>query len=214
MFNILIHLLGDSNSSLFWGILAGGGLTALLFILARGWRRDASFTPLSYAVGAVTGILLIIQCTLISGSLALMTQVDTVHDIVVTTVNTMVETGQAVINEVADKEEARQVADSVMKQYPIIGYFVDETELTEITGRNLSEIPDAVADILKGHLRGYIFRRLIWMLAFMALGTFLLIRTLAGASPSRRVRPSDRTGARATSGRPHRPDVRRSRYRR
>lgn len=109
MFNILIHLLGDSISSLFWGILAGGGLTALLFILVRGWRRDASFTPLSYAVGAVTGILLIIQCTLISGSLALMTQVDTVHDIVVTTVNTMVETGQAVINEVADKEEARQV---------------------------------------------------------------------------------------------------------
>ena len=80
MFNILIHLLGDSISSLFWGILAGGGLTALLFILARGWRRDASFTPLSYAVGAVTGILLIIQCTLVSGSLALMTQVDTVHD--------------------------------------------------------------------------------------------------------------------------------------
>lgn len=214
MFNILIHLLGDSISSLFWGILAGGGLTALLFILARGWRRDASFTPLSYAVGAVTGILLIIQCTLISGSLALMTQVDTVHDIVVTTVNTMVETGQAVINEVADKEEARQVADSVMKQYPIIGYFMDETELTEITGRNLSEIPDAVADILKGHLRGYIFRRLIWMQAWMVLGIFLLIRTLAGASPSRRVRSSDRTGARATSGRPHRPDVRRSRYRR
>lgn len=214
MFNILIHLLGDSISSLFWGILAGGGLTALLFILSSGWRRDASFTPLSYAVGAVTGILLIIQCTLISGSLALMTQVDTVHDIVVTTVNTMAETGQAVINEVADKEGARQVADSIMKQYPIIGCFVDETELTEITGRNLSEIPDAVADILKGHLRGYIFRRLIWMLVWMALGTFLLIRTLTGASPSRRVRPSGRTGARPASGRPHRPDVRRSRYRR
>lgn len=214
MFNILIHLLGDSISSLFWGILAGGGLTALLFILARGWRRDASFTPLSYAVGAVTGILLIIQCTLISGSLALMTQVehhpryrrhDRQHD---------GRNRTGLINEVADKEEARQVADSVMKQYPIIGYFVDETELTEITGRNLSEIPDAVADILKGHLRGYIFRRLIWMLAWMVLGIFLLIRTLAGASPSRRVRPSDRTGARATSGRPHRPDVRRSRYRR
>lgn len=212
MIDLLLNILHYSLGSLFWGILIGLACLALFFFLIKGWWKDAEFSLISYIVGSVLGILLIYECTLICGSLAIMRAADDFHDIVTSAVSTMVESGDYLPGTIVDKDDSQLVMDQVVAQHPIMGYFAKGADFS---GNTLAALPDRMTDTMKSYLSWYIVRRLLWALGFVVVGAVIVIKTMSHGrsthshAPIRSAARTPRTSGTAA----RRPDMRRSRYR-
>ena len=72
----LFDILRYSFSSAIWGILIAIICMALFVFLIKGWYKDATFSPISYIIGAILFMFLSIQCVLIVGSLKIISTTD------------------------------------------------------------------------------------------------------------------------------------------
>ena len=70
------NLIQLSLSSVPWGIFIALICMALFFVLIKGWYKDATFSPISYIVGAVLFLFLSFQCVLIVGSIKIIDTTD------------------------------------------------------------------------------------------------------------------------------------------
>ena len=50
---VLFHIIRYSIGNLFLGVLLTVAGILLMFVLIRSWRRDSTFTPVSYIVGVI-----------------------------------------------------------------------------------------------------------------------------------------------------------------
>ena len=73
---VLFDILRYSFSSMIWGILIAVACMALFVFLIKGWYKDATFSPISYAVGATLFLFLSFQCILVVGSLKIISMTD------------------------------------------------------------------------------------------------------------------------------------------
>ena len=72
----LYDILRYSFSSVIWGILIAVACMTLFVFLIKGWYKDATFSPISYVVGAILFMFLSFQCVLIVGSLKILDTTD------------------------------------------------------------------------------------------------------------------------------------------
>ena len=73
---MLFEIFQYSFSCIIWGILIAAICMGLFVFLIKGWYKDATFSPLSYIVGALLSFLLSFQCVLIIGSLKIIDMSD------------------------------------------------------------------------------------------------------------------------------------------
>ena len=72
----LFDILRYSFSSVIWGVLIAVACMALFVFLIKGWYKDATFSPVSYVVGAILFLFLSFQCIMIVGSLKIIDTTD------------------------------------------------------------------------------------------------------------------------------------------
>lgn len=175
LFDILRYSLG----SIFWGFLIGVGMLALFFILIKGWYKNALFTPVSYLCGAVLGVLLIFQCILICGSLSILGMVEDFEEYM----NQLVMPALAMGDRMATVEEGNDLTHQVIDEFPLLGHFVAGGTFQGFT---IAQLPSAIADECRSYFHWYIFRRIMWSLAFVIVAAFIVIKTMDFASALRR----------------------------
>lgn len=215
MIGTFIDILLYSFGSLFWGILIGLACLLVFYLLVKGWWKDAKFSPFTYLTGGVLGLLLIFQCTLICGSLAIMNKADEFESLVTQVVQQMADTGYASLSDVVDEQESQEVMDQLVENHPILGNYVD---WADFSGHTLAELPASMTETLKSYLKRYIVRRLLWSLAFVVVAAVIVNYTI---TKQRNGYVHNRHGsgrlaadrARKRSSRPMRSNIRRNRYR-
>lgn len=204
LFNILQYSIG----SLFIGILLTVLGMAIMVFLIRGWYKDALFSLWSYVVGAVLFFLLAFQNTLVVGAIAIIRSTDDYERYITYIVESYAKertndpTGTSrAFNELMESEALSEQSDELIKytmvQYPLLGYYISGADLR---GFSFSQLPAAMMDELRSMLRWYIVRRLLWELLFVAVGSFIVIRSLAHKTPTHRYSPqrnTERIGDRA-----------------
>lgn len=177
----LFDILQYSFSSLFWGVLTAGLCMALFVFLIKGWYKDAEFSPVSYLVGGILFCLLTVQCILIVGSCKII-QTAGYYEIQLTR---MVEQSLSPYEEVSPL-----LTDDIIKQlieeYPLLEHYISGGEFSGYTAR---ELPHAISEELRSFMQWYIFRRILWCLAFVIVGAVCVIKTMS----RRYVRESPRT---------------------
>ena len=67
----MMEILRYSVGSVAWGFIIGLICITLFFVMIKGWWKNAQFGCSSYLIGLVLGIILIYQCILICGSVAI-----------------------------------------------------------------------------------------------------------------------------------------------
>ena len=168
---VLFEIVRYSFSSIIWGILIAVLCMALFVFLIKGWYKDATFSPVSYVVGVVLFFLLSIQCVLIVGSMKIIDMSDEYE----TQINTIVESAYASSDEVP-LEQASEIIDKIIKEYPILHYYIGGGEFSGFTAK---ELPHAIAQELRSFMRWYIFRRILWCLGFVIVGAVCVIKTMS-----------------------------------
>ena len=158
----LFDILQYSISSVFWGILIAVACMALFVFLIKGWYKDATFSPISYVVGALLFLLLSFQCILIVGSLKIIDMSDVYEQ----QISAIVESVYSPSEEVT-QSQASDIIDAIIEEFPILHYYVSGGEFSGFSARDL---PHAITQELRSFMRWYIFRRILWCLGFVIVG--------------------------------------------
>ena len=166
----LLDILRYSFSSVFWGILIAVACMALFVFLIKGWYKDATFSPISYVIGAVLFLFLSFQCIMIIGSLKI---IDTT-DYYETEIAGIVDSAYDAAEEITDGESDEIIKEAI-ERFPILQYYISGGEFSGYTAK---ELPHAIADELRSFMRWYIFRRILWCLGFVIVGAVCVIKSL------------------------------------
>lgn len=212
MFGALVNIISYSIGSLFWGVLIGTVCLLLFFLLIKGWWKDAEFSPFTYVVGAVLGILLVFQSTLICGSVSIMSKADEFEELASYAVQQVSKSGVVDLNDIVDQQETQMVMDEIVNDHPILKHYCD---YADFSGHSLRELPSAMTAVLKTYLKKYIVRRLLWSLAFVVVAAILVNYSITKSrhNPSSYSRRTYRGVGRERMANSHRPNLRRRRYR-
>lgn len=167
---VLFEILRYSFGSVIWGLLIAISCMALFVFLIKGWYEDATFSPVSYLVGAVLFLFLSFQCVLIVGSLKIISMTDDYEQQITALVQSYSPEDEV------SQAQASEVIDAIIDEFPILEYYIGGGEFS---GYTASQLPAAIAQELRSFMRWYIFRRILWCLGFVAVGAFLVIRSLS-----------------------------------
>lgn len=168
---VLFDILRYSFSSMIWGILIAVACIALFVFLIKGWYKDATFSPISYAVGAILFLFLSFQCILIVGSLKIISMTDEYEQ----RITNIVESAYSP-SDMVSMPQASDVIDTIIEEFPILEYYIGGGEFSGFTAEQL---PHAMADELRSFMRWYIFRRILWCLGFVIVGAICVIKSLS-----------------------------------
>jgi hypothetical protein len=167
---VLFEILRYSFGSVIWGVLIAIFCMALFVFLIKGWYKDATFSPVSYLVGAVLFLFLSFQCVLIVGSLKIISMTDDYEQQITALVQSYSPEDEV------SQAQASEVIDAIIDEFPILEYYIGGGEFS---GYTASQLPAAIAQELRSFMRWYIFRRILWCLGFVAVGAYLVIRSLS-----------------------------------
>ena len=180
----LFDILQYSISSVFWGILIAVACMALFVFLIKGWYKDATFSPISYVVGALLFLLLSFQCILIVGSLKIIDMSDVYEQ----QISAIVESVYSPSEEVT-QSQASDIIDAIIEEFPILHYYVSGGEFSGFSARDL---PHAITQELRSFMRWYIFRRILWCLGFVIVGAVCVIKSMSRNYARQRTQRSQR----------------------
>lgn len=166
---VLFDILKYSFSSLIWGAIISVACMALFLFLIKGCYKDATFSPVSYLVGAMLFLFISFQCILIVGSLKIISMTDEYEQQITALVQTYSSSDEVSLT------QASEIIDAIIDKFPILEYYISGGEFS---GYTASQLPAAIAQELRSFMRWYIFRRILWCLGFVAVGAFLVIRSL------------------------------------
>ena len=167
----LFDILRYSFSSAIWGVLIAIICMALFVFLIKGWYKDATFSPISYIIGAILFMFLSIQCVLIVGSLKIISTTDYYE----TEISRIVDNKYDATDEVT-KGQADDIIQVIIDRFPILHYYISGGQFSGFT---VKELPHAMVDELRSFMRWYIFRRILWCLAFVIIGAVCVIKSLS-----------------------------------
>ena len=167
----LFDILRYSFSSAIWGVLIAIICMALLVFLIKGWYKDATFSPISYIIGAILFMFLSIQCVLIVGSLKIISTTDYYE----TEISRIVDNKYDATDEVT-KGQADDIIQVIIDRFPILHYYISGGQFSGFTAK---ELPHAMVDELRSFMRWYIFRRILWCLGFVIIGAVCVIKSLS-----------------------------------
>ena len=194
---VLFDILSYSFSSLIWGVLIAIACMALFVFLIKGWYKDATFSSVSYLVGAMLFLFLSVQCILIVGSLKILNTADYYE----AEITRIVDNAYDATEEVS-MGHASDIIDTIIDRFPLLHYYIGGGEFSGFTAK---ELPHAIAQELRSFMRWYIFRRLLWCLGFVVIGAVCVIKSLAKSHESmRRQRTTVQIERKRVSRRPRR----------
>ena len=168
---VLFDILRYSFSSIIWGILIAIICMGLFVFLIKGWYKDATFSPVSYIVGALLFLLLSFQCVLVVGSLKIIDMSDEYENRISAIVDNVFSPSDEV-----SLTQATDVIDTIIDEFPILQYYIGGGEFSGYTAK---ELPHAIAQELRSFMRWYIFRRILWCLGFAIVGALCVIKSMS-----------------------------------
>lgn len=167
----LFDILRYSFSSAIWGILIAILCMALFVFLIKGWYKDATFSPISYIIGAILFVFLSIQCVLIVGSLKIISTTDYYETEISRIVNNTYDA-----TDVVTEGRTDDIIHVIIDRFPLLHYYISGGQFSGYTAQ---ELPHAMADELRSFMRWYIFRRILWCLGFVIVGAICVIKSLS-----------------------------------
>lgn len=161
---IFFSLFSTAISSVFYGIIVTVTAMALLYFALRFVSEGIVRTPVFFVTGAVLAVLLSIQSSLLIGALEAKNAADAAE----LYLNQMLEGSQGVIS----AKESQQVMDALTEKFPLIGVYAN---IADFSGNDWAELPRVIHDTLTSYLNSFIWHRVWWSLAIIALACLVVM---------------------------------------
>ena len=163
--DVLHYAFGSMLLGLFITILGVG----LLFFLVKGFYPKYTFTPITYIVGAILFILLSYHSILICGAFKIKGMTDDIGESITEYIqyyNT---------DYYFTQKDTQDIIDALNEEYPLFACYVGSGDFTNHTP---STIVQSMVDEIHDFMNIFILKHLGWCVAFIAIGTFIVIKTM------------------------------------
>lgn len=172
-FNILSHSIG----SLFLGILITlSGLTLTLFII-KSWHKNKHFTTLSFLIAGILFLILSYHSVIICGAVTIKGYGNEVERFINSYVSLLPN------DYVITQEDSQSILENLNKELPLVGHYVN---WADFYGHTPGDIAHAMNKKLQSFMNEYILKYSLFILAFVVLGAFLIIKTMESSRAGRR----------------------------
>ena len=174
LFNILLHSIG----SLFIGVfitLLGMGL--MLFII-KSWHKNRSFTPLSLIISATLFLILVYHSIIICGAITIKGYGDKMEGLINTYVSNIPD------ETIFTQEDSQNILEQLDDDLPLVGYYA---RWADFRGHTPSDIAESMNETMQSFMNEYIVTHLLWILVFIIIGAFCIIRSMDGMKVTKRV---------------------------
>lgn len=161
---IFFSLFSTAFSSVFYGIVVTVTVMALLYFALKSVSKGIVQTPIFFVTGIVLAVLLAIQSTLLIGALEAKDATDAAE----LYLNQLLEGSQGVIS----AKESQQVMDALTEKFPLIGVYAN---IADFSGNDWAELPRVIHDTLTSYLNSFIWHRVWWSLAIIALACLVVM---------------------------------------
>ena len=161
---IFFSLFSTAFSSVFYGIVVTVTVMALLYFALKSVSKGIVRTPVFYVTGIVLAVLLAIQQALLIGAIEAKDATDAAE----LYLNQLLEGSQGVIS----AKESQQVMDALTEKFPLIGVYAN---IADFSGNDWAELPRVIHDTLTSYLNSFIWHRVWWSLAIIALACLVVM---------------------------------------
>ncbi len=161
---IFFSLFSTAFSSVFYGIVVTVTVMALLYFALKSVSKGIVQTPIFFVTGIVLAVLLAIQSTLLIGA----HEAKDATDAAELYLNQLLEGSQGVIS----AKESQQVMDALTEKFPLIGVYAN---IADFSGNDWAELPRVIHDTLTSYLNSFIWHRVWWSLAIIALACLVVM---------------------------------------
>ncbi len=168
----LLGILSHSIGSVFLGLLLAALCVGLMLFLVSSWRRDVVVSAVGWVAGGLLLLLLTGQIALICGAVKVNSATDYYEELATEIIHETGRTAAAVT-----EGETGRVVDELTEQVPLLAGFVESGKLQV---ESVAELPHAIAEGVREQVRGFILRRVLWSLGFLAVGTVVVVKTMEG----------------------------------
>lgn len=165
IFRILFYSIGN----LFWGVLLTVIGIVLLFYIIKSWRRDSTFTPISFCVGVFLFFFLAFQSVLLCGAVTIKSCADDIHGFIENIVCNIPS------ERVFTTEDSQEILNEIGEEYPIVGYYLN---LADFQGHTPLDIADSMVTEMNSYMNWFILRRVGWSCLFILIGVVVILKTL------------------------------------
>ena len=182
---VYASVLKYSIGNIFIGIIVTIIGLVLMFLLIKGWYKNATMSVVAYVVAVILVFFLSFHSTLICGAFTIKSYSDKVERLINSTVASLP------TNQILDQDESQQILETISVGYPLVGYFLNYADFSGHTPQNIAK---SMNDTMQTYMNWYILRRLGWVLLFVVVGAFIVIKTMHKINSKDRHRHSTQRG--------------------
>ena len=161
---IFFSLLSTALSSVFYGIIITAVIMVVIYVILKAMGNGIVETPVFYVTGAVLAVLLVIQSSLLIGSL----QARDAADAAELYLNQLLEDRIGIVG----ANDSQKVMDAVTERFPVIGSFID---IADFSGHDISELASSMHATMIDYLTSYAWCRVWWMLGIIAVACVVVV---------------------------------------
>lgn len=173
LFNILTNSIGSLLLGIFITLL---GL-CLMFFIIKSWYKNSGFTPLSFIVGGVLFLILSYHAIIICGAISIKGYGDDMEELVDSYVSVIDD------DTIFSQADSQAILERLRDDLPIVGYYAD---FADFHGHTPADIAEAMNDEMQRFMNEYILTHLLWLLFFVVVGAFCIIKTMDKGTRVRR----------------------------
>ena len=188
---VYLAILKYSIGNIFIGIIVTMIAIVLMVLLIKGWYKKSTMSIASYAFVVLLFLLLSFQSVLICGAITIKSYGNKVENLIDTTVSTLP------TNQILVQDESQQILETINTQYPLVGYFLN---YTDVAGQTAQELARSMVVEMRSYINWYILRRVAWVLFFIVVGAVAIIKTMNKSNLERRSRVSSQQRRDSSSG--------------
>ena len=180
LFNILLHSIG----SLFIGVfITLVGMSLMLFII-KSWHKNRVFTPLSLIISVLLFFILVYHSIIICGAITIKGYGDKMEGLINSYVSNIPD------ETVFSQEDSQNILEHLNDDLPLVGYYA---RWADFRGHTSSDIAESMNETMQSFMNEYIVKHLLWILVFIIIGAFCIIRSMDGVKVARRASRHSRT---------------------
>ena len=172
-FNILLHSIG----SLFLGVLITLSGMALMLFIIKSWHKNKQFTTLSFLIAGVLFLILSYHSVIICGAVTIKGCGNEVEKLINSYVSLL--PGDIVFSQ----EDSQAILENLKTDLPLVGHYAN---WADFTGHTPADIAHSMNEKMQSFMNEYIVKHSLWILAFVLLGAFLIIKTMDGSKAKRK----------------------------
>lgn len=150
---------------------------ALMMFIIKSWHKNREFTPLSLIVASVLFVILAFHSIIICGAVTIKEYGDEMEALINDYVSDL-------SNEtVFTQEDSQGILERLDDDLPLVGYYA---KWADFRGHTPADIAGAMNETMQSFMNEYIIKHLLWILAFVILGAFCIIKSMDGVKVQRR----------------------------